>query len=105
MNCLVFACRQNRYGNDLSRVTGTLPHFARALSFNTQRHAPHALRISTSPTPIHSATRCHWLAARRSSSLGLLMRCAAHLDSIDLRHLSFNTPDDARRSVSGVVVF
>jgi hypothetical protein len=27
MNCLVFACRQNHYGNDLSLVTGTLPEF------------------------------------------------------------------------------
>jgi len=27
MNCLVFAYRQNHYGNDLSLVTGTLPLF------------------------------------------------------------------------------
>ena len=25
MNCLVSVCHQNRYGNDLSHVTGTLP--------------------------------------------------------------------------------
>ena len=29
MNCLVFVCHQNRYGNDLSHVIGTLPEIRR----------------------------------------------------------------------------
>ena len=37
MNCSVFACHQNHYGNDLSRVTGTLPiinHLIEIRSYN-----------------------------------------------------------------------